>query len=176
MARYKIDNVPKWLTFSTAKTPAINVYNLNRFIGYIEPYGEEWCVNSNNCHHRSPIVVPTMEEAAIVIDKLMKAKKPKPPKSKTKKKRGKKKKWAKKVSSSKGFYSTWEWKKLRFRVLKKYGAKCMLCGSTEHIVVDHIKPRSKYPELALDFNNLQVLCNSCNMGKSNTDETDFRPK
>ncbi len=39
-----------------------------------------------------------------------------------------------------------------------------------------MKPRSKYPELALDPENLQVLCRACNMGKRAWDETDFRPK
>ena len=73
------------------------------------------------------------------------------------------------------FYKTWEWKKARYNTLKKYGAVCMLCGSDYRVVVDHIKPRSEYPELELDEDNLQVLCNECNMGKSNDDQTDFRP-
>lgn len=73
------------------------------------------------------------------------------------------------------FYNSWEWKKLRFEVLKAYGAVCMLCHSTERIVVDHIKPRSKFPDLELSFENMQVLCDSCNRGKSNDDYTDFRP-
>ena len=38
------------------------------------------------------------------------------------------------------FYSSWSWKKLRFNILKKYGAICMLCGSKEKVVVDHSKP------------------------------------
>ena len=42
--------------------------------------------------------------------------------------------------------------------------------------VDHIKPRKKYPELALDKSNLQVLCEECNHGKGNWDETDWRPE
>lgn len=74
------------------------------------------------------------------------------------------------------FYRSWEWTKLRFEVLKTYGAVCMLCHSTDRIVVDHIKPRRKFPELAMQFDNLQVLCNLCNRGKSNNDYTDFRPK
>jgi 5-methylcytosine-specific restriction endonuclease McrA len=77
--------------------------------------------------------------------------------------------------AAKSFYSSWEWKKVRFQVLKKYGPKCMLCGSENRIVVDHIKPRSKFPSLELDPQNLQVLCDDCNMGKSNDDYTDFRP-
>jgi len=42
--------------------------------------------------------------------------------------------------------------------------------------VDHIKPRSKYPELSLTFSNLQILCEDCNFGKSNIDQTDWRPE
>ena len=79
------------------------------------------------------------------------------------------------VMPKKDFYSSWEWKKARFEILKKYGPECMLCGSNHRIVVDHIKPRSKFPLLELDQDNLQVLCNDCNMGKSNDDYTDFRP-
>ena len=74
-----------------------------------------------------------------------------------------------------GFYQSWEWKKVRYETIKMYGSSCMCCGSEHRIVVDHIKPRSRFPELELDLNNLQVLCNDCNMGKSNDDYTDFRP-
>jgi 5-methylcytosine-specific restriction endonuclease McrA len=61
-----------------------------------------------------------------------------------------------------------------FRAQEERVAKCMCCGSTERIVVDHIKPRRKYPQLALDFDNLQVLCVDCNHGKGSDDETDWR--
>jgi 5-methylcytosine-specific restriction endonuclease McrA len=39
--------------------------------------------------------------------------------------------------------------------------------------VDHVKPRSKYPELALDLDNTQILCRACN-SKKGTAETDYR--
>ena len=39
--------------------------------------------------------------------------------------------------------------------------------------VDHIKPRSKYPKLALVKSNLQVMCEDCNLGKVNTDTIDW---
>lgn len=83
-------------------------------------------------------------------------------------------------TSKSGFYSSWEWKKARYEAIKKFEQRCMCCGwqpgDTErgHLVVDHIKPRSKYPKLALDLTNLQVLCNDCNMGKSNDSEDDWR--
>ena len=83
----------------------------------------------------------------------------------------------KKRKKFKEFYLSWEWKGLRYKVLNKYGRKCMCCGGEPpnvRLVVDHIKPRSKYPELEMDESNLQVLCNDCNMGKSNKCEKDFR--
>src|SRR5690606_15930335 len=53
---------------------------------------------------------------------------------------------------------------------------CMLCQATGiELHVDHIKPRSTHPDLALDENNLQVLCKPCNLGKRNRDDADFRP-
>lgn len=89
------------------------------------------------------------------------------------------KKKKKKKKDEKSFYFSWEWRELRYKILLKFGAVCMVCGATKAddvICVDHIKPRSKYPELELDEDNLQVLCGTCNQGKSNKDETDHRPK
>lgn len=78
------------------------------------------------------------------------------------------------------FLKSYEWRKLRMLAIKKYGSKCMCCGATpatgEIMNVDHIKPRKYYPELALDLDNLQILCSPCNHGKGNWDETDWRPK
>lgn len=74
-----------------------------------------------------------------------------------------------------GFLASREWLELRYQVLKKYGRVCMCCGARPEMVhVDHIKPRSKFPELELCFENLQVLCPECNIGKSNKDDTDWR--
>lgn len=76
------------------------------------------------------------------------------------------------------FYQTDEWRALRYQALRRYGGSCQCCGRKPPLIVlhvDHIKPRSKYPELELDINNLQVLCEDCNLGKSNKDETDWRP-
>lgn len=78
------------------------------------------------------------------------------------------------------FYAGKRWQLLRYEVLRKRGARCECCGQSPRtdgisVHVDHIKPRSKYPELAFDESNLQVLCEDCNFGKSNRDETDWRP-
>jgi 5-methylcytosine-specific restriction endonuclease McrA len=40
--------------------------------------------------------------------------------------------------------------------------------------MDHIKPRARYPHLALDINNLQPACADCHTGKGNWDATDWR--
>lgn len=92
----------------------------------------------------------------------------------------KKQKRAKKALD-KDFYISPEWRMLRVRVLEKYSCKCMMCGRSpkDHgvvIHVDHIKPVSKHPELCLEFNNLQLLCEDCNLGKSNKYDTDWRPE
>jgi 5-methylcytosine-specific restriction endonuclease McrA len=73
------------------------------------------------------------------------------------------------------FYNTREWLEVRYKTLVKYGKVCQCCGASAGILhVDHIKPRSKFPSLELDIDNLQVLCEACNIGKSNKDVTDWR--
>jgi hypothetical protein len=74
-----------------------------------------------------------------------------------------------------GFYGSDEWRSLRLQVFNLYGKRCLRCGSTKNIHVDHIFPRSKFPELELDETNLQPLCNSCNDKKSNIHFWDCRP-
>ena len=63
----------------------------------------------------------------------------------------------------------------RYEALKRASGRCELCGATSDEVrleVDHIVPRSKGG--SNDTDNLQVLCQPCNAGKSNRDDTDFR--
>lgn len=71
-----------------------------------------------------------------------------------------------------GFYDSREWRELRWKVLRKSDMRCQACGRGRNdgtiLHVDHIKPRSKFPELELVESNLQVLCEDCNLGKSNT--------
>jgi hypothetical protein len=73
------------------------------------------------------------------------------------------------------FYTGVPWLKLRYRILKSKGAICASCRSIEgRMHIDHIKPRSRYPHLALEESNLQVLCEACNLGKGAWDETDWK--
>ena len=80
--------------------------------------------------------------------------------------------------TSKSFLESFEWRRLRMEALKKYSPRCMCCGATPKdgavMNVDHIKPRKLFPNLALDINNLQILCHECNHGKGNWDQTDWR--
>lgn len=75
------------------------------------------------------------------------------------------------------FYQSDAWYKVRYERFKLSGRVCACCKATDcELHVDHIRPRSKYPELELDVTNTQVLCKSCNLGKSNADATDWRPE
>ena len=78
---------------------------------------------------------------------------------------------------SAAFLSSWQWRKVRINVLLEQ-PYCGACGAkaTEEspLHVDHILPRSIYPELALSHWNLQTLCLDCNFGKANTLVADFR--
>lgn len=78
------------------------------------------------------------------------------------------------------FLSSYEWRSLKAKVHAVYGYRCMCCGfdpkDRRKSNVDHIKPRRFFPELALDFDNLQVLCGRCNKAKGNNHMTDYRPK
>lgn len=58
--------------------------------------------------------------------------------------------------------------KLRAEVLRRDQSRCRMCGRTAQVVplhVDHIIPVSKGGKTSLE--NLQTLCQDCNLGKSN---------
>ncbi len=67
------------------------------------------------------------------------------------------------------FYGTQEWRRLRDMVISRDGRVCANCKrrirDDADLTIDHIKPRSQFPELALDPDNLQVLCRGCNSSK-----------
>jgi hypothetical protein len=52
---------------------------------------------------------------------------------------------------------------IRRAALARYGTRCLLCGTTERIQVDHIVPYVLGGSDELD--NLQVLCKACNVRK-----------
>ena len=76
---------------------------------------------------------------------------------------------ADRISERDEFYSSAEWKMLRSTVIEEEGKTCGNCSRRimreVDVTVDHILPRSRHPELALDRSNLTVLCRSCNSAK-----------
>lgn len=53
----------------------------------------------------------------------------------------------------------------RKALLEAYNYKCAYCGSSENLQIDHIHPVSKGGWK--NWDNLQVLCQDCNLRKSN---------
>ena len=43
---------------------------------------------------------------------------------------------------------------------------CSYCKAVDQLQADHIKPKSRFPALALDPSNIQVLCWPCNRTKA----------
>lgn len=73
------------------------------------------------------------------------------------------------------FYATREWRELRWKVLSTSTGQCSVCGRSKKshgvvLHVDHIKPRSRFPDLELVQSNMQVLCEACNLGKGAKDQ------
>lgn len=74
-----------------------------------------------------------------------------------------------------------KWREVRYQALRRSSGKCDCCGASpqssgQPLHVDHIKPKSLYPDLEFDLSNLQVLCADCNIGKGNWDETNWRDR
>lgn len=73
------------------------------------------------------------------------------------------------IHEAKQFYASAEWRSIRNTVISEEGPHCYLCNQAivdpNEIAVDHVKPRSSYPELALIRENLRVACRSCNSNK-----------
>ena len=83
------------------------------------------------------------------------------------------------IQEKKRFYNSAEWRLIREQVIQDKGCICQECGrrilNDYDLTVDHIKPRSKFPELALEKSNLQILCRNCNSSKGAThDESSLK--
>lgn len=78
------------------------------------------------------------------------------------------------IDETNSFYASPEWRLVRERTIQEQGRVCQHChrriSKDYDVTVDHIKPRSKFPELALETSNLQVLCRKCNSAKGATYE------
>ena len=61
---------------------------------------------------------------------------------------------------------------LRLFILGMWGEKCLNCGSSKNINIDHIVPR--FNEGSDSIDNLQPLCKKCNYLKAAHIMVDFR--
>ncbi|UEM08037.1 HNH endonuclease (plasmid) [Skermanella rosea] len=94
--------------------------------------------------------------------------------------------WSAAFIASPEFLRTHEWARARYDALRANDGRCELCGRSKHdgvtLNVDHIISRRQRPDLALDVQNLQVLCGDrrdgagegCNKGKGNRHSDDWR--
>ena len=70
---------------------------------------------------------------------------------------------------TKNFYNSKAWLDIKRIALIRDNYCCQRCGKNKDDIgldVDHIKERSKYPELELELNNLQTLCKDCHLQKT----------
>lgn len=78
--------------------------------------------------------------------------------------------------SSKDVERTPEWKALRHVAFERYGRVCAKCGAKDELHVDHVIPKYRRPDLALDLGNLQILCRRCNFAKGFHSQDDYRSR
>lgn len=75
------------------------------------------------------------------------------------------------IAEAEQFYASPEWNVKRASAVNRLGNICAKCKHKIRkefdLTVDHILPRSKYPHLALNDDNLQILCRKCNSAKGN---------
>lgn len=92
------------------------------------------------------------DEAALVAHAIRQGRKP-PGK---KKRRG---------AAREAFERSPEWRALSAEA-RRLQPWCSYCNEVDGLQADHIKPKSRFPELALDPSNVQVLCWPCNRKKA----------
>lgn len=108
--------------------------------------------------------------------KMHKVERNNPPKDLKKKSKD----WIKSMSKSLDFDVDIEWEKFKSTKLGKetsenlkqmYANCCMYCegtvGVTSYEQIEHFRPKSKYPELCFEYDNLHLACEICNNNKSN---------
>lgn len=71
--------------------------------------------------------------------------------------------------------NTKKWLKLKSEMIYEKG-RCEICKSNQSLCVHHILPRSSNPELALDNENLMLLCKECHIEIHSKDKHKFGKK
>jgi 5-methylcytosine-specific restriction endonuclease McrA len=177
-------NVAKSIEGMKRKSTLSNIW-IN--LGYRNPYGSKQTAIAGDI---AAALLIEVSEAAIVDEVISWVKANRPDLLMTAKARHAARKTAAvqpeatTLDERQAFYRSWAWREKRAQAFKIHGRICQCCGATPGkftvggdpviLVVDHIKPLSKYWDLRLKLDNLQILCEECNMGKGNWDETDYR--
>lgn len=69
------------------------------------------------------------------------------------------------------------WKDLQVQMCQDQGGVCCYCGlklqfpDTQHYSVEHVKPRSKFPELVGEYKNLLLSCHSSELERAQLKKT-----
>ncbi len=63
-------------------------------------------------------------------------------------------------------YRSQRWAAVRLQAKRRDGFRCVKCGASGRLEVDHIKSVRKNPELSFDLSNLQSLCSGCHARKT----------
>ena len=69
------------------------------------------------------------------------------------------------------------WKDLQVQLCQDQGGVCCYCGmklqfpDTQHYSVEHVQPRSKFPELVGEYKNLLLSCHSSELERAQLKET-----
>lgn len=74
-----------------------------------------------------------------------------------------------------GFENKKKWLELKSKILYEK-QKCEVCGTNRQLQVHHILPRFSNPELAMDLENLMVLCRECHVNIHSQDKHRFNLK
>lgn len=69
----------------------------------------------------------------------------------------------------------YKYRKVRGEVIERDKC-CKICGSTERLVVHHIKHFAEYPEYRFDPDNLVTLCDSCHRALHKKEREDGKKK
>lgn len=72
----------------------------------------------------------------------------------------------------------WKLPSIKEKLLEMTNNKCAYCESRielsgSYMEVEHFYPKSIYPQLVLDWDNLLPCCKTCNLKKGDTDPNDF---
>lgn len=65
-------------------------------------------------------------------------------------------------------------RKFRARLMKKFDGKCVYCGTSHNLTIDHVIPTSRGGTNS--FDNFVLACDECNKRKGNNIEWVESPK